>query len=153
MTCVNLYLEKGGTGPPLSPPLTALVIRGIYSTINTTICNKSTICYSITHGIRSTYLQLNIGMFNGLISMYKCNRLQHGVHQALRIIFSNVLLQNCESALLFISILKLVLIPVSNIEMIINLSSNYNEIWFKPKIYHNFILPFCCNHYYINPQN
>ena len=41
---------------------------------------------------------------------------------------------------------------VSNIEMIINLSRNYNEIWFKSKIYRNFI-PVCCNHYYLNAQN
>ena len=73
--------------------------------------------FAITHGIRSIYLQLNIGLFNGLISMYKCNRLQHG-HQALRIVLSNVVWQNCESALLFISIFKLVFIPVLNIKTI-----------------------------------
>ena len=53
---------------------------------------------------------------------------KHDHHQALRTTFSNVLLQNCESALLFISILKLVFIPVSNIEIIINLSSNVTAI-------------------------
>ena len=113
--------------------------------------------FAITPSIRSTYLQLNIGLFNALISMYKCNRLQHGHDQALRTIFSNVLWQNCESALLFISIFQLVFIPVLNIEMIITFCSYYNEIWFKPKIYRNFIpfccIPFCYNHNYLNAQN
>ena len=128
-----------------------MCIGGMFSTIKATICHKSTICYNSRYKVYLPTVKYRSVQWSNKYVLYKCNRLQHGHHQALRTIFSNVLLQNCESALLFLSIFKLVFIPVSNIEMTINLSSNYNEIWFKPKIYCNFI-PFYCNHYYLNEQ-